>query len=151
MLGGVWKVALFAAGVTLGWFGLAGAELFGPPQSNLWPRWDRQNPDDSRTIDHTAWDAFLAKYLDANHPSGINRLNYKAVSPEDRKSLDDYLARLQAFPISGYSRNEQRAYWINLYNAETVKIILDRYPVASIRKIRSLLGSSRSAPGTARS
>jgi Protein of unknown function, DUF547 len=136
MLGGAWKAVLLATGVTLGWFGLANAELFGPPKSNLWPRWERHNPDDTRVIDHTAWDAFLAKYLDAHHPSGINRVNYKAVSPEDRKSLEEYLVRLQAVPISGYNRNEQRAYWINLYNAETVKIILDQYPVASIRKIK---------------
>ena len=136
MLGGAWKAVLLATGVTLGWLGLANAELFGPPKSNLWPRWERHSPDDSRVIDHTAWDAFLAKYLDANHPSGINRLNYKAVSPGDRKSLEEYLVRLQAVPISGYNRNEQRAYWINLYNAETVKIVLDQYPVASIRKIK---------------
>jgi hypothetical protein len=89
MLGGAWKAVLLATGVTLGWFGLANADLFGPPKSNLWPRWERHNPDDTRVIDHTRWDAFLAKYLDANHPSGINRLKYKAVSPEDRKSLEE--------------------------------------------------------------
>jgi len=132
----VWKVTLLAAGVTLGWLGLANAQLFGPPKSDLWPRWEKQNPADTRTIDHAAWDAFLAKYVDAKNPSGINRVNYKAVSPEDRKSLEDYLGRLQAVPISGYNRNEQKAYWINLYNTETVKVILDHYPVASIRKVK---------------
>lgn len=136
MRSSVWIVALVAAVVTLGWFGLASAQLFGPPKSNLWPRWERQNPADTRTIDHTAWEAFLAKYLDAKHPSGINRVNYRAVSPEDRQGLEDYLGRLQAVLISGYSRDEQRAYWINLYNAATVKIILDNYPVTSIRKIK---------------
>jgi hypothetical protein len=136
MRSSVWIVALLVVGVTLGWFGLASAQLFGPPKSNLWPRWERQNPADTRTIDHTAWDAFLAKYLDAKHPSGINRVNYKAVSPEDRQGLEDYLGRLQAVLISSYSRDEQKAYWINLYNAATVKIILDNYPVTSIRKIK---------------
>ncbi len=125
-----------AAAVALGWLGVAEAQLFGPPKSDLWPRWEKQNPADTRTIDHGAWDAFLAKYLDTKHPSGINRMNYKAVSPEDRKSLEDYLGRLQAVPISGYNRAEQKAYWINLYNAETVKVILDHYPVASIRKVK---------------
>ena len=132
----VWKVALFAAGITLGGLGVANAQLFGPPKSDLWPRWEKNNAADTRTIDHAAWDAFLAKYVDAKNPSGINRVNYKAVTPEDRKSLEDYLGRLQAVPISGYNRNEQKAFWIDLYNAETVKIILDNYPVASIRKIK---------------
>ena len=45
-------------------------------------------------------------------------------------------ARLAALPISTYNRKEQRAYWINLYNALTVKVILDHYPVKSIRKIK---------------
>jgi len=125
-----------AAAVALGWLGLAEAQLFGPPKPDPWPRWETQNPADTRTIDHGAWDAFLGKYLDGKHPSGINRMNYKAVSPEDRKSLEDYLGRLQAIPISGYNRAEQNAYWINLYNGETVKVILDHYPVASIRKVK---------------
>jgi hypothetical protein len=131
------RTAVAAAVVlAVGWLGVADAQLFGPPKSDLWPRWEKHNAADTRTIDHAAWDAFLAKYLDTKHPSGINRMNYKAVSPEDRKKLEQYLAGLQAIPISTYNRNEQRAYWINLYNAETVKVILDHYPVASIRKIK---------------
>jgi hypothetical protein len=132
----LWKVTLFAVGITFGWLGVANAQIFGPPKNDLWPRWEKNTAADTRTIDHAAWDAFLAKYVDAKHPSGINRVNYKAVSPEDRKSLEDYLGRLQAVPISGYNRNEQKAFWINLYNAETVKVILDHYPVTSIRKIK---------------
>ena len=38
-------------------------------------------------------------------------------------------------PISTYNRSEQKAYWINLYNALTVDLILSRFPVASIRDI----------------
>lgn len=38
-------------------------------------------------------------------------------------------------PISNYNRTEQKAYWINLYNALTVELIISRYPVASIRDI----------------
>ena len=43
--------------------------------------------------------------------------------------------RSAAVPISRYSRDEQLAYWINLYNALTVQAVLDDYPVESIRKI----------------
>ena len=129
-------VAALTLGVALAWLGVAEAQLWGPPKSNLWPRWEKHNPADTRTIDHGAWDAFLGKYLDTKHPSGINRMNYKAVTAEDRKTLDDYVKRLQSVAISGYNRNEQQAYWVNLYNGYTVKLILDNYPVASIRKIK---------------
>jgi hypothetical protein len=40
---------------------------------------------------------------------------------------------LQTVPISTYNRQEQQAYWVNLYNALTVSVFLARYPVASIR------------------
>jgi hypothetical protein len=116
---------------------LAQAQLWGPPKAEPWPRWEWHAPTDPRTIDHAAWDRFLGTYLDTRHPSGIHRLDYARVTPEDRRGLAAYLQRLQAAPISTYNRTEQLAYWINLYNAATVKVVLDRYPVASIRQIRS--------------
>ena len=42
---------------------------------------------------------------------------------------------MQAVVISNYNRAEQKAFWINVYNALTVDVILSRYPVASIRDI----------------
>jgi hypothetical protein len=111
------------------------ARLF-VPKAELWPRWEEHISADTRTIDHTAWNAFLGKYLDTKHPSGIHRMNYKAVTAEDRRSLEEYLRRLEATFISTYNRREQLAYWINLYNALTVKVVLDRYPVKSIRDIK---------------
>jgi hypothetical protein len=130
------RVVGLMIGVALAWHGTAEGQLWGPPKANLWPRWEKHSPADTRPIDHAAWDAFLRKHVDTKHPSGINRVNYKAVGAEERKALDDYVKRLQSVAISGYNRNEQRAYWINLYNAYTVKLILDHYPVTSIRKIK---------------
>jgi hypothetical protein len=71
------------------------------------------------------------------HPSGINRLRYGAVSEADRAALAAYLERLQAVPVSQLARAEQKAYWINLYNALTVHIVLEHYPVDSIREINT--------------
>ncbi len=71
----------------------------------------------------------------SSHADGVNRVAYGRVSPTDRGALDDYIARLAAAPISAYRRDQQRAYWINLYNALTIKIVLDHYPVASIRDL----------------
>jgi hypothetical protein len=42
---------------------------------------------------------------------------------------------LTALEISGYSRPEQFAYWFNLCNALTIQVVLDHYPVESIRDI----------------
>jgi len=105
------------------------------PKAELWPRWQKHDPASQQKIDHSAWDRFLKQNVVAPHPSGVNRVRYQRVSPDDQKSLKRYLLALQALAISNYSRNEQIAYWINLYNALTVDLIMSRFPVASIRDI----------------
>jgi hypothetical protein len=105
------------------------------PPARLWPHWQQHDSHSTATIDHTIWDTFLQTYVIAPHPSGINRLRYAAVTPADRQALQRYVATMQAVPISTYNRREQMAYWINLYNAVTVHVVLAHYPVESIRDI----------------
>ena len=126
---GLWAAILVAT------FSFTSSTARAAPRPDLWPRWEKHNPASRQPIDHHQWDAFLKKYLVAPHPSGINRVRYAAVVPEDRKALKDYLTYLQSLPISIYNRAEQKAYWINLYNALTVDLVLSRFPVASIRDI----------------
>jgi hypothetical protein len=123
----------------LGWlllvlFALPACALFSAPRSVLWERWAGHDETSSATIDHEAWSRFLSSYVE-EFPDGINRVRYADVASADRDALDGYIDILTAVPISKYNRAEQRAYWINLYNALTVKIVLDHYPVASIRDI----------------
>jgi hypothetical protein len=105
------------------------------PRAELWSRWQANDPADGRHIDHSPWSDFLKNYVVAPHPSGIHRVRYKDVTADDRRTLQSYLRTLQGVSISNYSPAEQRPYWINLYNAATVELILSRYPVASIRDI----------------
>lgn len=104
-------------------------------KAELWPRWQKHDPNSRQQIDHSVWESFLKQNVVAPHPSGVNRVRYNGVSPEDQKSLKSYLQALQALAISNYNRDEQKAYWINLYNAFTVDLIISRFPVASIRDI----------------
>lgn len=89
-------------------------------------------------VDHGEWDAFLGRYVRPS-PDGINRVAYAEAVKADRAMLAPYLARLQKTDVAGLSRDEQFAFWVNLYNAATVDLILRKYPVASIRDI-GLLG-----------
>lgn len=104
------------------------------PSAELWPHWAAHDESNASVIDYSAWDAFLHDYVKPS-PDGINRVAYARVSTQDRARLNAYLQKMQAIPISHYARAEQRAYWTNLYNATTVKVILDHYPVSSILKI----------------
>ena len=66
----------------------------------------------------------------------MHRVRYREVSRADRSALNRYLGDLSRTPISRYARAEQLPFWINLYNALTVRVVLDHYPVESIRAIR---------------
>ncbi len=78
-------------------------------------------------VDHKAFDALLRK-----HVSSSGNVSYSGLK-SDISKLDAYIANLSANPVKdSWSRNEKLAYWINAYNANTIKLIVDNYPVAKI-------------------
>jgi hypothetical protein len=105
----------------------------GAPKAELWQRWTASSQG-KVAIDHAAWDGFLERNVQLGR-DGINRIAYGKVSQADREQLRGYLAGLQQVAIRKFNRGEQRAYWINLYNAATVNVVLEHYPVDSIVKI----------------
>ena len=93
-----------------------------------------------QSVDHIALDQFLETYLVTTPASntlsqGASLIRYQDVSAADKQALVDYIDRLQAIKVSALERNEQLAFWINLYNAKTIDVVLDHYPVRSIRDI----------------
>jgi hypothetical protein len=128
------RIGLFSM-LIAGLFLLVAVGLGAAPKADLWSKWQVRDQSSSTTVDHSDWDRFLSSYLVTDHPSGINRVRYAEVSSEDKQRLDSYLEDLQSVGVSGLNGSEQKAYWINLYNAATVKVILDHYPVTSITKI----------------
>ncbi len=141
---------MWAVVVTLFLLGGLLSPTVAAPRAVVWDRWQRHDPTDTRTIDHTAWHTWLTRYIVAPHPSGINRVRYAEVTPADRDMAERYVAALQALAISTYNRQEHKAYWINLYNAFTVVLVLRHYPVDSIREIRLSPGFFRTGPWRAK-
>lgn len=101
------------------------------PRAELWRVWLAHDPASIRQVNHQAWQDFLDPYLFQDR-DGINRLAYGRVNQLDKKRLEDYLESLSQVLVSGLTRSQQKAFWINLYNALTVKVVLDHYPVKSI-------------------
>ncbi len=95
--------------------------------------WSHSKADSEITIDHSSWNRLLSIYIEEKQ--GLNYFRYSSVSPADREELASYLDRLQSVIVTQLNQRQQYAYWINLYNALTIKVILDHYPVKSIRKI----------------
>lgn len=87
----------------------------------------------SKPIQHKLWDSLLKE-----HVSQSGKVNYNGLQ-KDSLRLNKYLALLSsAHPNDkNWSKNERLAYWINAYNAFTVKIMVDNYPVKSIKDIKN--------------
>ena len=88
-----------------------------------------ESPINGKTC-HDSWNLFLKKYVDNN---GL--VDYKSIK-KDVATLDLYLTLLsENTPDDSWSKDEKMAYWINAYNAFTIKLIIDHYPIPSIKDI----------------
>ena len=113
---------------------LAAAPADAAPDADLWARWTAHDPAARTVVNHAPWDRLLARFVEPG-PDGVDRFAYARVAPADRAALDRYIESLAARPVSRLARPEQKAFWIDLYNALTVQVVLDHYPVDSIRDI----------------
>ena len=93
--------------------------------------------------DHATFDDLLSVRAKTGG-DGVVRVDYAAwkTSGKDRAALKAYLGALTAMDPLTLTRAEQFAFWANLYNALTIEVVLDAYPVASIRDIDAGLFSS---------
>lgn len=99
--------------------------------------------------DHAAWDRLLKVYVKPGR-DGVNRVNYAAFKSRGHQALKAYLASLQSADPTKLGRNDRFAYYVNLYNAKTIDIVLDHYPVSSIKKISLGGGLFASGPWKAK-
>ncbi len=115
--------------------GFGSFERWFAPNADLWPKWQAHDAASKADIDHGEWSGFLEKYVSQNE-KGVALVDYGAVTSADRVPLDNYIRRLSNIQISAHNRDVQLAYWINIYNTLTVQLVLDNFPVASIRDIK---------------
>ena len=103
------------------------------PKPDLWARWQQHDAASAASVDHRLWDDFLSANLVAQ--GGIALIPYGDVSAADKQSLKRYIEMLSHTDVDLLNRAEQFAFWVNAYNALTVDLIIDEYPVKSIRDI----------------
>lgn len=80
--------------------------------------------------DYRVWGELLAKHYDP-----AKGMSYKALKAQDKATLDNLRRQMAAVDVQTLSRPDQLAYWINLYNISVVGIVVDNYPVESIRDL----------------
>jgi len=92
-------------------------------------------------ISHSMYDALLKKYV-----FDTGKVNYKGFI-KDKAQLEQYLQLLSNNPPQqNWSKDEQLAYWINAYNAFTIQLITQHYPLKSIKDISSTKTPSVNTP-----
>ncbi len=129
--------------------GFGALEALFAPKPDLWTRWTTHDPQSRTTVDHGAWDAFLKRYVSTD-AAGLNRVDYDGVTDADRAVLADYISKLGTVKVSSLTRPRQQAYWINLYNALAVKLVLDHKPENSIQDVDLASGLFSSGPWSAK-
>lgn len=79
---------------------------------------------------HDAFDKILSQYVSTD-----GSVNYKGLKSA-KTALKAYTDLLSKNPVQdSWSRNEKLAYWLNAYNAFTLTLIVENYPVTSITKL----------------
>ncbi len=82
--------------------------------------------------EHTAWSALLSEY------ARDGEVDYGGLKERGLPALEAYLRALEAVSpadYSGFTREQQLAFWVNAYNAYMARLILKHYPLKSVRKI----------------
>ncbi|MEN8799012.1 MAG: DUF547 domain-containing protein [Flavobacteriaceae bacterium] len=86
----------------------------------------------AQTVLHEQWDVLLQKHVTAS-----GNVNYSGFKEDDAQLLEYLSALAHGAPGENAAKEEKLVYYINLYNAATVKLILDNYPVRSIKDIKN--------------
>lgn len=106
-------------------------------QPELWQFWVKHNPNSSVQVSHSIWQRLLSQYV-TTHEDGINRVGYANFNDADKAQLRKYLDQLSQVKPTNLNREQQLAYWINLYNAQTIQVVLDHPKKKSIRSMGPL-------------
>jgi len=120
--------------MTVGFFALSVGGL--PANADVAGTFKAHKKGSAKNVNHGAWDKLLKSYV-RKTSSGLNIVNYRRFKKSGHGTLKTYLRMLQATNVKALDRGEQFAFWVNLYNAKTIDAVLDKYPVTSIKKIKS--------------
>jgi hypothetical protein len=110
--------------------------LYAAPKADLWEYWQPFADAKTVEIDHQSYQEFLDSYLVVQGQHTL--VKYNQVTSKDKLSLKTYLSKMSEVDPHQLTRGQQYAFWVNLYNAYTIDIILDNYPTKSITKIGGL-------------
>ncbi|MEM7230867.1 MAG: DUF547 domain-containing protein [Planctomycetota bacterium] len=104
-------------------------------RTSISPSTEHTSPPDLESFDHSELDRVLRRFVDEN-----GTVNYQELK-KDPADLERYCRKLVAFSPDSHpdlfsSDDEKLAYWINAYNASAILVVLNYYPIESVRDVR---------------
>ena len=109
------------------------------PKAVYWEFWDKSNESNREIIDHSDWDQVLQHYATLNEQSGVVNFAYGQLTDDDVEIIEDYVDDLEDLDPRRYPKLEQKAYWMNLYNALSVLAVRENYRDLSATNFQSSL------------
>jgi hypothetical protein len=89
----------------------------------------------TKVVDHSVWDRQTKAYVVVG-TDNLARVRYEQWKKQGHAELKRYVAALEKVDVAALDKPEQFAFWANLYNAKTIDVVLDAYPIRSIKDIR---------------
>ena len=86
----------------------------------------------AQDFDHSKWDAFLNEHVDQT-----GNVDYASIKEDESKLKESLNQFINTPPLKSWEKEEKLAYWINAYNAFIIKLIVDNYPLKSIKDIKA--------------
>jgi len=130
--------------ILLGTLVLIAYRIFAPSQdAGVTDDWRNSDEQSNIVVDHSLWQTTLDDYLVSDTENRVAQFDYQGYLDDQTQLLDEYIDYLSSINPTELNREEQFAFWVNLYNALTVQIVLENYPVDSIKN----LGEATFPPG----
>ena len=92
-------------------------------------------PSRTVTLDNSAYADILSKLVE-ERPGKLTLVRYAGATKAEKRSLKKQIADWEAVDASKLTRDQKFVYFVNLYNAVTLDVVLDHYPVTTIRDIK---------------
>ncbi|MGB0683851.1 MAG: DUF547 domain-containing protein [Magnetovibrionaceae bacterium] len=125
-----WRNLLAAGLVSLGLSACANLPFFQGEDAEPWEPWAYSDETSPTRVDHGAFDRFLAN---VERLGGEKRwIAFARMTIPERNALDNYLSSLRSVRVSILNRREQMAFWVNLHNALTIRLITTVYPARTV-------------------
>ena len=109
------------------------------PKAKLIEFWNDREESSALTIDYSSWNEILETYVIEGQSPDVNRFDYTAVTEGDRIKISEFLNSAQSMDPRQLNSLEQKAYWLNLYNAALIKEVIEKEVEESVRVLGNRL------------